>query len=457
MPAGFSVLWVTVAVDMVGFGIVLPILPLYAKRFHASSFDSAMLLAAYSAASFVLSPILGRLSDRVGRKPILLVSLAGTAVGSLITGLAGGLALLYVGRLVDGASGGSVSVAQASAADLASPADRPRLFGLLGAAFGVGFVLGPAIGSLGAAINPRLPFLIAAGIAGVNTLVAIWRLPSSPGSFASSTLDSSTPGSSTPGSSTPGSSTPGSPTSGSSEPGAASKARTESSQAGLFTLLRDRDIARLVSVSFLAVVAFSGFEATFALFGHRHLGFTLGSSAGAFAVIGVGLVVVQGGLVHPVVARLGQATTLMLGLGLDAVGLLLLAAATGWGLAIPALAALTVGQALAQTTMSSTLASRADPRRRGELLGAQQSAGGLARVVGPIVGGALLGARASGRPYLVGAVLCALALVLIIGNRSGASTRPSGDAPENAAGPPGDLRGGSVTLSDDPQDNITHQ
>ena len=136
-----------------------------------------MLVAAFSAASFVCSPLWGRVSDRFGRKPVLLVSLAGTAVGSLVTGLAGGLAVLLVGRIIDGASGASVSVAQAAAADLAGPADRHRLFGLLGAAFGVGFVAGPALGSLAALGGPRLPFFLAAVIAAVNTVVAARRLP----------------------------------------------------------------------------------------------------------------------------------------------------------------------------------------------------------------------------------------------------------------------------------------
>lgn len=177
LPAGFATIWTTVAVDLVGFGIVLPILPLYARRFHTTPLEATLLVAAFSAASFLCSPLWGRVSDRFGRKPILLVSLAGTAIGSLITGLAGGLALLMVGRIIDGASGASVAVAQAAAADLAGPADRARLFGLLGAAFGVGFVAGPALGSLAALGGPRLPFFLAAGIAAVNTAVAARRLP----------------------------------------------------------------------------------------------------------------------------------------------------------------------------------------------------------------------------------------------------------------------------------------
>lgn len=361
------------AVDLVGFGIVLPILPLYAHRYGATPLESTLLVAAYSAATFVFSPLWGRVSDRVGRKPVLIVSLIGTAVGSLLTGLAGGLALLFVGRLLDGVSGSSVSVAQAAATDLAAPEERPRLFGLLGAAFGIGFVAGPAIGAIGAVIDPHLPFLIAAGIAGVNALVALRRLPR-----------------------------------------AAAVRLARGARPGVLALARQADLSGLIGVAFLAMVAFSGFEATFALFGRRHLGFSLGSSAGTFAVVGAVIVVVQGGLVHPVVARLGEATTFRAGLALNAAGLLLLAPARGWALAAPALLALTVGQGLAQPTMTSTLAGRAEAARRGEVLGLAQSAGGLARVVGPVLGGALLGATASGGlTYLVGGVLTAAALGLV--------------------------------------------
>ncbi|MBO0729769.1 MAG: MFS transporter, partial [Acidimicrobiaceae bacterium] len=343
LPAGFGVLWTTVAIDLIGFGMVLPILPLYAKRFGASSLDAALLVAAFSGASFLCSPLWGRLSDRVGRKPVLLISLAGTAVGSLLTGLAGGLAVLMVARLIDGASGASVSVAQAAAADLAPPEKRARLFGYLGAAFGVGFVAGPAIGGLAAAVGPRVPFFLAAGVAGINALVAIRRLP---------------------------------------------ETRHRHPPARHGTRI-DAVTGALIGVSFCALVAFSGFEATFALFGHHRLGLGLGSAAGVFAAAGLVIVIVQGGLVAPVVARCGETATLVTGLVANATGLALLSGARTWALAVPALLVLTAGQGLVQTTMASVLAGRAGPRHRGQLLGLQQSAGGLARIAGPALGGAL--------------------------------------------------------------------
>jgi predicted MFS family arabinose efflux permease len=178
-------------------------------------------------------------------------------------------------------------------------------------------------------------------------------------------------------------------------------------------------------VAFLTLLSFSAFEATFALFGQRRLDFNIGSSAAVFAVIGLVIVVVQGALVHPVVARLGETGTLRVGLAGDAVGLVVLAFVRSWGLLVPALAFLTVGQGLAQTTMSSTLAGRADPHHRGQLLGAQQSAGGLARVVGPLLGGQLFERVGPGAPYVAGAAVMLLALFLL---QSAVMTAPFGSA-----------------------------
>ena len=177
LPKGFGTIWTTVAVDLIGFGIVLPILPQYAQRFGATATVTGLLVASYSLAQLVFSPVWGRLSDRIGRKPVLVISLFGTAIGSLFTGIAGAIPLLFLGRIIDGASGGSVSVAQAAVSDVAAPADRARLMGLLGAAFGLGFVAGPAIAAIGALWGPHVPFFIAAAIAFVNALLAIRRLP----------------------------------------------------------------------------------------------------------------------------------------------------------------------------------------------------------------------------------------------------------------------------------------
>ena len=381
LPPGFGTIWTCVALDLVGFGIVLPILPLYAERFGASPTAVGALVASFSLAQLVFSPLWGRVSDRIGRKPVLVLSLAGTAVASLVTGLAGALWVLFLGRIIDGISGASVSVAQAAVADVAEPADRARLLGLLGAAFGLGFVAGPALGALAALGGPHVPFLLAAAIAGVNAVVASRRLPETRPVVHAEDV--------------------------------AAVPRVDDP---------DRGIADLVALAFLALVAFSAFEATFALFGERRLGLQLASTGAVFAGVGIVLTLVQGGLVRPAVARFGEAGTLRFGLALNAVGLLLLAAVRSWWLLPPALAALTVGQGLAMPALTSRLAGRAHRDRRGSALGLQQSAGGLARVVGPAAGGLAFQHLGVSAPYLGGAALlgaCVLGLGRLGGRNRG--------------------------------------
>lgn len=372
LPPGFGTIWTCVALDLVGFGIVLPILPLYAERFGASGVSATGLVAAFSGAQLLFSPIWGRVSDRVGRKPLLVLSLAGTAVGSLVTGLAGSLSILFLGRVLDGISGASVSVAQAAVVDIAEPEDRARLLGLLGAAFGLGFVAGPAIGGLAALGGPEVPFLLAAALAAVNAVVAARRLPEThPGV------------------------------------GRASRPLVER------VPWRREGVLALVLVSFVALSAFSAFEATFALFAEHRLGLRLASIGGVFAAVGLLLVVVQVRLVGPAVARLGESGVVRAGLVVNGVGLVLVAAAHSWLLLAPALVLLVVGQGLVTPTMASLVAGKVGAGQRGGVLGVQQAAGGLARVVGPLAGGVLFEHVGVPAPYLAGAALMLLAAIAV--------------------------------------------
>ena len=392
LPPGFGTIWTTVAVDLIGFGIVLPVLPLYAERFGATPTQVGALLASFSVAQLLFAPVWGLLSDRIGRKPVLIVSLAGTAVGSVLTGLAGSLTVLYFARVLDGISGASVSVAQASVADVAKPAERARLFGLLGTAFAVGFVGGPAIGALAALWSPRVPFLVAGAIAGTNALLAIRRLPET---------------------------NPRHEAHGGMPAMAQMGMEDEAVATGIAGTAEehwmpgsDRSVlARLVVLSFLSLSAFSAFEATFALFGERRLGLHISSTAAVFTAVGLVLAVVQGGLVRPVVRRLGEGGTVRAGLLVNATGLLLLAAVRSWLLLVPALLALVLGEGLAMPAMTASFAARAGARR-GRALGVQQSAGGLARVLGPLAGGMAFQHLGAPAPYLGGSavmLLCAAA------------------------------------------------
>ena len=376
------------ALDLVGFGIVLPILPLYAERFDASPATIGLLVASFSLAQFVFSPIWGRVSDRVGRKPVLVLSLFGTAVGSLLTGLAGSLWLLFAARILDGISGASVSVAQAAVTDLAPPSQRPRLLGLLGAAFGLGFVAGPAIGALAALGGPHVPFLVAAALAFVNAVVAAVRLPETRPRVRSGEVLA--------------------------RPGRPRTRGTEGLRAYLL-------------VAFVSLCAFSAFEATFALFGERRLGLRLASTGVVFTIIGVMIAVVNGALVAPAVRRWGEPGTLRLGLVLNACGLAVLPFVHSWVALAPALVLLTTGQGLVTPTLSATVAGRVSDDRRGEALGAQQSAGGLARVIGPVAGGFAFEHLGVGAPYVGGVVLLVVGVLLL--SRPGSRSRDPGATP----------------------------
>ncbi len=378
LPAGFWTLWTTVAIDLVGFGIVAPILPLYAERFGASGFQTGLLFASFSLAQFVMSPILGRLSDRVGRRPVIIASLFGTAAGSLITGFAGALWVLFLGRLIDGASGASVSVAQSAATDLAPPAQRARLLGLLGAAFGVGFVVGPAIGGLASLGGTRLPFFVAAAIALVNGVVALVRLPETRGRRVAT-----------------------------------------SAACGRRTLRpASRMLANLAAVGFLSTVAFAAFEAMFSRFGRDRFGLTEGSVAVVFVGLGVVLVAVQGGLIGPLTDRVGSNRLLPIGLVVLALGMAALAASTTWWLLGPALGLLAFGQGVAAPSMSALVAEHAGEHRRGEALGFQQSAGALARIIGPAVAGWLFDRRVE-LPFSVAAAVAAVAVGVLVTSTRG--------------------------------------
>ena len=383
------------AVDLVGFGIVLPILPLYARRFGASPTTIGMLVASFSLAQLVFAPVLGRLSDRIGRKPVLVLSLAGTAVASLVTGLAGALWLLFAARILDGASGASVSVAQATVIDLAPAEERSRLLGLLGAAFGLGFVAGPMLGGLAALVDPKLPFFVAGLIAGVNAVVANRRLPET--NPRGGAAPAGVPAGDDPAGDDPAGDDPAG-----DDPAGDDPAPTVGASLGVYAL-----------VAFVALAAFSAFEATFALFGQRRLGFGEASTAGVFAGVGLLIVVVQVRLVRPMVRRLGDRGALRCGLLVNAAGLLALAGVESRVSLVPALVLLTAGQGLVSPTLSALVGGRAAAGRRGGALGVQQAAGGLGRVAGPLAGGALFQHVGTASPYVGGAVLMVAAALLV--------------------------------------------
>ncbi len=368
LPRGFWVIWSTVALDMIGFGIVAPILGRYADRFGASGFQVGLLFASFSLSQMIFAPILGRWSDRVGRKPVIVISLLGTALGSFITGAAGALWVLFAGRLIDGASGASVSVAQSAITDIASKEQRARMLGLLGMAFGIGFVFGPAIGGLAALGGPHIPFYVAGTLALINAVAAMIRLQET-------------------------------------------RVPNRSAQtARVHVPFRKRRYGALAGVGFFSMLAFSGFEATFSLFGGARFNLTEASTAVVFLGVGVVMSAVQGSLIGPLTSRFGSLQLLRNGLVLVSIGLLFLGAAVIWPTMIVALLFMVVGAGISNPSLTALVADSAHEDRRGEALGIQQSASALARVIGPPLAGLAFDHVGIGAPFTFGALIYVLAI-----------------------------------------------
>ncbi len=373
MPAGYWIIWTTVALDLIGFGIIVPILGHYAETFGANGLQVGLMFATFSVAQMIFAPILGRVSDRIGRKPVIIFSLVGTAVGSIVTGLAGALWVLFLGRALDGASGASVAVAQGAVADIAPPEQRAKLMGMMGAAFGVGFVVGPALGGLAALGGPHVPFFVAGAIAAVNAVIAIFRLPET-------------------------------------KPDTSHVPVTSRKRSALSPALQ-----RFAIVGFISMLGFAGFESTFSLWGkeNANFGFTSGTASLVFVFVGITLVGVQGGLIGPLTAKLGSRKLLRLGLVLVAVGLLLLSLATSWIVLLVALFLLSVGQGFSSPSGSSLVAELAPVERRGEAIGYQQSTAAFGRIAGPVMAGVLFDRVGISAPFAVSGVLMVAALMAV--------------------------------------------
>jgi DHA1 family tetracycline resistance protein-like MFS transporter len=373
-------IWLTVFIDLVGFGVIIPVLPFYATRHGASPAQLGALLAIYSAMQFVFAPVLGALSDRVGRKPVLAVSLLGTAAASTLLGVAselpGALWLLFAARALDGVTGANIATAQAYVADVTAPERRARGMGLIGMAFGLGFVLGPAIGGLLAGVSIALPFYVVGALAFVNAVLMLALLPEPDRRLSV---------------------------------GAEARSRF----ARLSAALRDPRTGLLLVVFLLVTTAFSIMEATLALLLRDRYGYGPSEAAYVFAFVGLVLAGVQGGLVGRLAARFGERPLIVFGAALLAGALALLAipVAASLALLLVATAALAAGAGLHNPAATALVSRLAPPSTQGATLGVTQSMGALGRIAGPLLGGALYQAGWSA-PYYFGAAVMAAAALL---------------------------------------------
>lgn len=380
--ASLGIVFLIVFIDLIGFGIVVPILPLYAESFGPSPWVLGILMASFSAMQFVAAPILGRLSDRYGRRPVLALSLLGSAVGYVLFAFAGSIAVLFASRIIDGISGGNISTAQAVIADITGPKDRAKGMGMIGAAFGLGFVLGPAFGGLLVSIRPWLPGVGAAVASLVALVLVLTLLPET-----------------------------------SSRSDAEGRKRVPLDLQALTRALGHRAVGLCLLAVFLVVFAFSNFEVTFAQFAAARFELAESRIYLLFVYAGVLGALVQGGLVRSLAPRFGEGRLVVWGAVLGFLALGFLPYVSGLPLLLVVLAVLALGIGLASPSLSSLTSKLVEADEVGGVMGVYQSMSSLGRIAGPMWGEVVYGSLGLAWPYRTGSlvmlVACGVALMIL--------------------------------------------
>lgn len=377
-----AAIFATVLVDLVAFGMVLPLLPFFASDLGASPAMVGLIIASYSAMQFVFSPLWGRASDRYGRKPILLVCLFGTAASYVLFAVADSLLLLFVSRLAAGVMGGTIVIAQACVADSTPPHRRTRGLGMIGMAFGIGFIFGPALGGFLSSWGYLLPGLVAAGFSLVAGVIALRFLPESLPS------ERRVPRGARP---------------------SLRSTLAERSRDLRATLGRPA-VRNPIFAAFIGTIGFAAFTATFPLYLRDPLQLTPVSAGAYFAFTGMVSALVQGVLIGPLVERFGERRVAGVGAALAGAGLALLGTAVSPLALAAVLAAIGGGWGLMNPSLTG-LVSKAAGSAQGGVLGTLQSAASLSRMIGPLAGGWAFGAIGYGWEFAAaGAFMLATAL-----------------------------------------------
>jgi MFS transporter, DHA1 family, tetracycline resistance protein len=390
MSRPLLVIFLTILVNLIGFGIIIPLLPFYAQTFGASPVAIGVLFASFSISQLIASPVLGEWSDRWGRRPVLIFSLLGTVVSFVMLALAHSLAMLFAARVVDGLSGGNITTARAYIGDVTDESNRAKAFGMLGAAFGLGFIIGPALGGLFARISYTAPIWAAAMITVVATVLAWLWLPETVHRV---------------------------------------HAIAGSPWKALGELSRRPGLRTLFAMDFVYWTCFAIYQGTFALFGEARFGFNVTQIGYILAGFGALGVLVQGALVAPVARRIGERRMLTVGL---------VFAAFSWGASafaytVPVFLALLVPGALGvgfcNPSLISLLSGAAGRHEQGRIQGAAGALESLGRTIGPMWGNSALEWFGEGTAYASAAVLLLLTAALSVtyhrqGEVGGAEPRP---------------------------------
>ncbi len=349
------VIFTTVFIDLVGFGIVIPVLPFYAEgtAFNATPRTVGLLFASYSIMQLIFSPILGGLSDKHGRRPVLLLSIIGTGIGFLVLGLATTVWMLFIGRILDGITGGNISTAQAYIADVTTEENRAKGMGLIGAAFGLGFIFGPAIGGILSHWGIHVPFFFAAALCFANAMLLFFTLPE--------TVTADHP--------------------------AKHSAAGGRSLGHIVASLKQPKLAFVLVIYFLFIVAFSIMTTSFSLYTMFRFGYDAQHTGYLFAYVGLIAVVIQGGLIGRLVKRFGEIPLVIFGALCFAISLFAVPfvgpAAGGLGALLIGGGVFSMGNSLATPALTSLASKSVGAAEQGVVLGVTQSTASLARAVGP--------------------------------------------------------------------------
>ncbi len=374
MRRSLILILVFVFIDVLGFGLILPLLPYYAADFQASSFTVGLLLSANALTQMIGAPILGRLSDRYGRKPLLIMSISGTVISFLVLGWAKSLAVLFISRILDGLLGGNVSLAQAYITDSTTRENRAQGLGLIGAAFGLGFIFGPALGGiLSVGGNYALPAFAAAGLAALNLVGALIWLPESlPPEKRTTSKD---------------------------------KIQPEVSLKALINALRRPCIGPLLNVVLIYGLAFTMFQTMFSLFTQQKLGFTAQTTSYVLTYVGVLVVLVQAGGIRWLSTKFSDKQLIFGGAILLSIGLLGWAFSSSLAMLLIALVPLALASGMLRVSTNSALTKSVQPSEVGGILGLSASMNSFTQVISPVVGSFLLAEISPSAPGVVGALL----------------------------------------------------